>query len=110
MQEGAPDIQVALFTAKEQQGCEGVDGDADGCHDGNGLSGHGLGRHQAVYRFIPDRSQGQQQDGGIEKGHQDSGLFIAVGIFFVGLDPEQADRHQGHGQAGYVRQVVTGIG
>ena len=85
VEEGAADIEIAFLTAEKKHGGERIDGDADGCHDGDRLAREGLRIHEAVYGFIADGSDGQQQDGCVQQGYEDGRLFIAVGLFFGGF-------------------------
>jgi len=111
VEEGAPDIEVAFLVPKEEHGGQGVNRDADGGDDGDGLAGQGgFGGHEPVERLIADGADGKQEDGGIEQGYEDGGLFESVGIFFGCADAEEADGDQGHGEACYVCEVVTGVG
>ena len=43
--------------------------------------GQGFGMHEAVEGFVADGAEGDEQDGGIQQGDEDRGLFIAVCIF-----------------------------
>lgn len=111
VEEGAPDIEVAFLIPEEEHGGEGVDPDADGGDDGDGLTGQGgFGGHEPVDCFVADGAEGNQQDGGVQEGYEDGGLFETVGIFFGRADAEEADGDEGHGEAGYVCKVVAGVG
>ena len=39
--------------------------------------------HALLDRLIADGADGEEEDGGIEQGDEDRGLFIAVGEFFI---------------------------
>ena len=109
MQEGAPDIQVAM-AAHEHQGGGGVDGHADGGDDDHRPGGDVLRDAKPADRLPDNGAHRQQQQPGIGEGGQDGALAQPIGSPSGRGSPGHDHGRPGHEQPQDVRQIVAGIG
>lgn len=110
MQISAPDVQVAVLVAQEEQRRGEIDDHADARHPEHHLAPYGFGMEQLANALDDDGADGDQQDDGVEQRNENRAAAVAVGIAARGAYLRQAERQQGEQQARHVAQVVPRVG
>ena len=84
VQEGAPDVEIALAAAHEQQRRPAVDEDADRGDDHHGPAGHRLGLGEAADRLPRDDAERDQQQQRVDEGREDRRAAQTISVAAAG--------------------------
>ena len=109
VEEGAPDVEVALAAPHEEERRAEIDGDAHGGDPDDGAGGDRLGQDQALDRLDQDGAERDEQDDGVGERGQDRAALEAVRAPRRGQAPPQPDGAPGEGEAQNVAQIVAGV-
>ena len=107
MQICALEVQIILFSRRQQDRCQSVDQNPDPCRDHDRDARRGGPVNEFLHAFPDNEHDCPQQDHRIEKSRKDCRLPESVGEGHVGAFFQQEDRRQRNDQAPHITQIVT---